>query len=53
MPIFYGEAVLGQAVIQGYFESCADVLTCDRTPQKLTIVPIMPYTNVHVSRKRG
>jgi hypothetical protein len=39
--------------IQGDFESCADILTCDRTPQKVTIVPIMPYTNVDMFREKG
>jgi hypothetical protein len=32
--------------IQGGFESCADILTSGRTSQKVTIEPIMPYTNV-------
>jgi hypothetical protein len=35
--------------MQGDFEGCADILTNDRTPQKVTIEPIMPYTNVDIS----
>jgi hypothetical protein len=27
--------------IQSDFEGCADILTCDRTPQKVTIEPMM------------
>jgi hypothetical protein len=30
--------------LQGDFESCADISICDRTPQKVTIEPIMAYT---------
>jgi hypothetical protein len=30
--------------LQGDFESCADISTCDRTPQKVTIEPIITYT---------
>jgi hypothetical protein len=30
--------------LQGDFESCADISTCDRTPQKVTIEPVMTYT---------
>jgi hypothetical protein len=39
--------------IQGDFESCVDILTCDRTPQKVTIELIMPYTNVDIFREKG
>jgi hypothetical protein len=39
--------------VQGDFEGCADILTCDRTPQKVTIEPIMPYTNVDIFREKG
>jgi hypothetical protein len=39
--------------IQGDFESCADILTRDRTPQKVTIQPIMPYTNIDIFREKG
>jgi hypothetical protein len=42
-----------QLVIQGDFESCADILTCDRTPQKVPIEPIMPYRNIDIFRKKG
>jgi hypothetical protein len=31
----------------------ADILTCDRTPQKVTIEPMMPYTNVDIFREKG
>jgi hypothetical protein len=34
--------------IQGCFEICADILTGGRTPQKVTIEPIMPYTDVDI-----
>jgi hypothetical protein len=40
-------------IIQGDFEGCADILTCDRTPKKVTIEPIMPYTNVDIFREKG
>jgi hypothetical protein len=30
--------------IQGDFETCADILTCNRTIQKVTIGSAMPYT---------
>jgi hypothetical protein len=39
--------------IQGGFEGCADILTCDKTPQKVTIKTIMPYTNVDSFREKG
>jgi hypothetical protein len=39
--------------IQGDFEGCADILTCDRTPQKVTIELIMPYPNVDYFVKKG
>jgi hypothetical protein len=26
---------------------------CDRTPQKVTIEPMMPYTNVDIFREKG
>jgi hypothetical protein len=39
--------------IQGGFEGCADILTCDRTPQKVTIKRIMPYTNDDIFREKG
>jgi hypothetical protein len=39
--------------IQGGFEGCADILTCDRTPQKVTIKTIMPYTNDDIFREKG
>jgi hypothetical protein len=39
--------------IQGDFESCADILTCDRTLEKVTIEPIMHYTNVDFFREKG
>jgi hypothetical protein len=38
--------------VQGDFEGCADILTCDRTPQKVTIEPRMPYTNVEIFREK-
>jgi hypothetical protein len=34
-------------------KSCADILTSDRTPQKVTIEPIVPYTNVDIFREKG
>jgi hypothetical protein len=39
--------------IQGDFEGCADILTCDRTPQKVTIDPLMHHTNVDIFREKG
>jgi hypothetical protein len=39
--------------VQGDFESCADILTCDRTPRKITIQPIMSYTNVDILQEKG
>jgi hypothetical protein len=39
--------------IQGDFEGCADILTCHRTSQKVTIKPGMSYTNVDIFRKNG
>jgi hypothetical protein len=39
--------------VQSDFEGCADILTCDRTPQKVTIDPMMPYTNVDIFREKG
>jgi hypothetical protein len=33
-------------------KGCADILTCDRTPQKVTIEPMMPYTNVDIFREK-
>jgi hypothetical protein len=39
--------------IQGDFEGYADISTCDRTPQKVTIEPIIPYTNVEIYREKG
>jgi hypothetical protein len=38
--------------IQGDFEDCANILTNDRTPQKVTIEPIVPYTNVDIFREK-
>jgi hypothetical protein len=35
------------------FESCVDILSCDRIPQSVTIEPIMPYTNVDIFREKG
>jgi hypothetical protein len=40
-------------IVQGDFEGCVDILTWDRTPQKVTIEPIMPYTNVYIFREKG
>jgi hypothetical protein len=39
--------------VQGDFESCADILTSGRTPQYVTIEPIMSYTNVDIFREKG
>jgi hypothetical protein len=39
--------------VQGDFESCGDTLTSGRTPQEVTMEPIMPYTNVDIFRKKG
>jgi hypothetical protein len=44
---------LGHLYVQGDFEVSADILTCDRTPQKVTIEAIMPYTNVDIFREKG
>jgi hypothetical protein len=35
------------------FESCADILSCDRIPQNVTIEPLLPYTNVDIFREKG
>jgi hypothetical protein len=40
-------------ILQRDFEGCADILTCDRIPQKVTIEPIMPNTNVDIFREKG
>jgi hypothetical protein len=37
--------------VQGDFESCADILTYDRTPQNVTIELINLYTNVYIFRE--
>jgi hypothetical protein len=39
--------------IQGDFEGCADILASDRTPQKVTIKPIILYTNVDIFQENG
>jgi hypothetical protein len=39
--------------IQSDFEGCAYILTCDRTSQKVTIEPMVPYTNVDIFREKG
>jgi hypothetical protein len=39
--------------IQGGFESCPDILTCDGTPQKVTIEPIIPCTDVDIFQEKG
>jgi hypothetical protein len=39
--------------LQSDFEGCADILTCDRTPQKVAIEPMMPYTNLDIFREKG
>jgi hypothetical protein len=39
--------------IQGDFESCADILTYDRTPQNVTIELINLYTDVYIFREEG
>jgi hypothetical protein len=39
--------------VQRDFEGCADILTCDRTPQKVMIEPMIPYTNVDIFREKG
>jgi hypothetical protein len=44
---------LTQQKIQGDFDSCPDILTSGRTPQEVTIEPIMPYTNVDIFREKG
>jgi hypothetical protein len=40
-------------VVQGDFRSCADILTCDRTSQNVTIELIVPFTNVDTFREKG
>jgi hypothetical protein len=42
----------GHLYIQGNFEGCADILTCDRTPQKVTIERIVSYANVDILREK-
>jgi hypothetical protein len=39
-------------VIQGDLENCVDILTSGRTPQYVTIEPIMPYTNADIFREK-
>jgi hypothetical protein len=41
---------LKKKFLQGDFENCADILSSDRTPQKVTIDPLMPFTNVDISQ---
>jgi hypothetical protein len=38
--------------IHSDFEGCVDILTSDGTPQKVTIEPTMPYTNVDIFREK-
>jgi hypothetical protein len=38
--------------VQGDFESCAHILTSDRTSQYVTFEPIMPYTNADTFREK-
>jgi hypothetical protein len=38
--------------IQGGVEGCADILTCNRTSQKVTIKTIMSYTNADIFREK-
>jgi hypothetical protein len=38
--------------LQGGVEGCADILTCNRTPQKITIKTIMSYTNADIFREK-
>jgi hypothetical protein len=38
--------------IQGDFEGCTDILTCDKIPQKVTIELVMPHTNVNIFREK-
>jgi hypothetical protein len=47
--------VYQMVVIHTYsdFEGCADILTSDRTPQKVTIESVMPYANVDIFREKG
>jgi hypothetical protein len=40
-------------VIQGDLENCVDILTSGKTPQYVTIEPIMPYTDVYIFREKG
>jgi hypothetical protein len=39
--------------IHSKFEGCADIFICDRTPEKVTIELIIPYTNVDIFREKG
>jgi hypothetical protein len=39
--------------IQSDFEGCADILSCDRTPHRVTIGQMMPYTHVNNFREKG
>jgi hypothetical protein len=36
-----------------YIVDCADILPRDRTPQKVTIEPIVPYANVDIFLEKG
>jgi hypothetical protein len=49
----HNELNVKNCIIQSDFEGCADILTCDRTPQKVTIEPMMTYTNVDIFREKG
>jgi hypothetical protein len=51
----HNELNVKNCIIQSDFEGCADILTCDRTPQKVTIEPTMSYSNddKYFSRKRA
>jgi hypothetical protein len=49
----YVMLVFTVVLIQGDFEGCADICPCERIPQKVTIEPIMPYTNIDIFREKG
>jgi hypothetical protein len=52
-PLVHKSLLNSLRPLQGDFKSCADILTCDRTLQKVTIGPIMPYRNVDIFREKG
>jgi hypothetical protein len=52
IPYLLDDTTQDTRTIHSDFEGCADILTCDGTPQKVTIEPTMPYTNVDIFREK-